>query len=112
MRNNKPIIIGTGGATVLFTIYFGILTLVNSFTYALEQFLDLWFWISLLAIGFGFQLGLYFYIRFGVRKKLAGATVEIAVSKHSRMEVINHDREGYGPGLSHGDRQRHCCRTG
>ncbi|GFP26845.1 hypothetical protein HKBW3S43_00875 [Candidatus Hakubella thermalkaliphila] len=80
MRNNKPIIIGAIGATGLLIIYFGILTWVNSFSHALEQFSEMWYWISILVVGFGIQLGLYSYIRFSIRKKVTGATAEVAAA--------------------------------
>lgn len=80
MRKNKPIIIGAIGATGLLIIYFGILTWANSLSHALEQFSQMWYWISILVVGFGIQLGLYSYIRFNIRKKVTGATAEVAAA--------------------------------
>ncbi|MGQ9629077.1 MAG: hypothetical protein ACUVXI_02025 [bacterium] len=80
MRNNKPIIFGVGGAMGLLIIYFGVLTLVNSFGHALEQLSGMWYWILILVIGFGVQLGLYSYIRFNIRKKVVGTTAEVATT--------------------------------
>lgn len=80
MRKNKPIIIGAIGATGLLIIYFGILTWANSLSHALEQFSEMWYWISILVIGFGIQLGLYSYIRFNIRKKVTGVTAEVTAA--------------------------------
>ncbi len=80
MRKNKPIIIGVSGAIGLLTLYFGIVTLANSFSHALEQFSGMWYWITLLVIGFGTQIGLYSYARSGLREKVKGAKAEVAAT--------------------------------
>jgi hypothetical protein len=43
--------------------YFGILSGANSLGHAVEQFLLMWPWFSVLVVGFGVQTGLYTYIR-------------------------------------------------
>ncbi|MFQ6079712.1 MAG: hypothetical protein ACE5NJ_11350, partial [Thermodesulfobacteriota bacterium] len=43
--------------------YFGILTVANSLGHAVDQFLLMWPWFSVLVVGFGVQTGLYAYIR-------------------------------------------------
>ncbi len=80
MRKNRPIIIGVSGSTGLLIIYFGILAWVNSFSHALQQFSQMWYWILILVTGFGIQLGLYSYVRFNIRKKASGATAEIVAA--------------------------------
>jgi len=80
MRKNRPIIVGVSGSIGLLIIYFGILAWVNSFSHALEQFSQMWYWILILVTGFGIQLGLYSYVRFNIRKKATGATAEIAAA--------------------------------
>ncbi len=80
MRKNRPIIVGASGSIGLLIIYFGILAWVNSLSHALEQFLQMWYWILILVTGFGIQLGLYSYVRFNIRKKATGATAEIAAA--------------------------------
>ncbi len=80
MRKNKPMVVGVIGAIGLLIIYFGILTWVNSLSHALEQFSQMWYWILVLVIGFGIQLGLYSYIRSNIGKKVTGATAEVATA--------------------------------
>ena len=80
MRKHRPIIIGVSGAIGLLTLYFGIVTLANSFSHALEQFSEMWYWITLLVIGFGVQIGLYSYARSGLREKVKGAKAEVAAT--------------------------------
>ncbi|GFP19971.1 hypothetical protein HKBW3S03_01475 [Candidatus Hakubella thermalkaliphila] len=100
MRNNKPIIIGAIGATGLLIIYFGILTWVNSFSHALEQFSQMWYWISILVVGFGIQLGLYSYIRFGVTAKTRfWANLPSDLDSPDRAKYTNFDLFAVTPDL-------------
>lgn len=80
MHKNKPIIIGVIGVAGLLIVYFGILTWAVSLRHALEVFAGIWYWIIILAIGFGIQLGLYSYIRINIRKKGAAETAEVATA--------------------------------
>lgn len=78
----RPIIFGVLGGVSLLGIYFGILSWANSFTHAIEQFINLWYWISLLVVGFGIQMGLFTYIRGFSRIKAMtpGATSTMATA--------------------------------
>ncbi len=79
----KSIIIGFLGSSILLVVYFEILTLANSFNHAIEEFTRMWYWILLLVLGFGIQLGLYYYIRasFHERKiSAAGGTTSVATA--------------------------------
>src|SRR3989338_8025459 len=77
----QSIACGLSGALFLFFLYFLILTLANSFSHAIEQFRLFWYWLVILAIGFGLQTGLYAYIRLKIReKKVKSAAKEMAVS--------------------------------
>lgn len=80
-ETKKSILWGIGGGIILLTLYFLILSLTQSFSHALEQFLDLWYLILPLVIGFGLQVFLYSYIRYQVQgKNLKAATGELAAS--------------------------------
>ena len=77
----KPIIFGILGGLSLLSIYFIILSLANSFSHAIEQFVDFWYWIILLVIGFGIQVGLYTFIRASLKaKQMASATAEVTTA--------------------------------
>lgn len=80
MKKFKPIIIGVSGTVGLMAIYFGILTLANSFSHALEQLMIMWYWFLLLSIGFGVQLGLYSYIKLVKKSNMTAATAEITAT--------------------------------
>lgn len=80
-KNFRHFFWGTTAGIALLLIYFAILTIANSFAHAVYQFLDFWPWISLLVIGFGVQVGLYSFVRTGLKERSAkGATAEIAAA--------------------------------
>lgn len=80
----KPVIFGFGGGFLLFGFYFLFLTLANSFSHAVSQFSQLWYWILALILGFGVQVGLYVYIRYQINElrnsKKAGGVVAATAS--------------------------------
>ena len=79
-KNKKSIIFGLIGSLSLLLIYFLILIILNSFSHAIEQFVDMWYFILILVIGFGIQIGLYSYIKMSIHEKIKGATAEVATS--------------------------------
>ena len=58
-----PFISGMAGAAILQAVYFTVLSLLNSPTYAWQQFIRLSPWMVPLVAGFGVQVGIYFYMR-------------------------------------------------
>jgi Cu+-exporting ATPase len=55
--------IGLLALAALLGVYFGLLTLVSGWAFALEQFALFWPYIVALAGGFGVQVGLFVYLR-------------------------------------------------
>ena len=79
--NNRPVSFGTLGVGVLLVIFFGIVTLANgSIGSAFQEFKRIWYWIFILASGFGFQLGLFTYLKQRIAERTIGATAEVAAS--------------------------------
>ena len=77
-----PALWGVIAGLSLLSIYFLILTVANSFGHAIEQFREMWYWISILVLGFGLQAALYTHIR-GVlkaRKESGVATSSVAAA--------------------------------
>lgn len=70
MKTKKFFIIGVAGSLGLLVLYFAVLTLANSFSHAISQFSQFWYWILILAAGFGTQVGLYTFIK--TRQKVSG----------------------------------------
>jgi len=60
---SKPIQFGTGALVLLLVIYFGVVGIISGMNFALEQFVEFWYFIVPLAMGFGIQVGLYTYLK-------------------------------------------------
>ena len=63
IRDYKPLFFGILGFFFLLGLYFFIMILFNPFSIALGQFYSMWYWFILLAAGFGFQIGLFAFVR-------------------------------------------------
>ena len=56
----------------LLSVYFLILTLVSGWKFTWEQFTQFWYYILLLALGFGVQFSLYSYLKGIVKQQATG----------------------------------------
>ena len=69
-------VLGSGG---LLAFYFLVLTAVSGREFAISQFLEFWYFVVSLAIGFGIQIGLYSYLRSAVRgMDMSGRVVAVS----------------------------------
>ncbi len=59
----KSALYGIFASGLLLSVYFVVLTLVSGWNFAQNQFLDFWYFIVSLALGFGIQIGLYMYLK-------------------------------------------------
>jgi Cu+-exporting ATPase len=59
----KPLTAGAAASSALLAIYFGVLALVSGWSFTLSQFAEFWPYIVTLALGFGTQVGLYYYLK-------------------------------------------------
>ena len=104
----RPYFWGIVSGSLLFLIYALILTLSNSPSHAVEEFLLYWYWIIPLILGFGLQAGLYTYIRHSMkaraRKGVASASMATAggISTTSMIACCAHHVTDFLPlvGLS------------
>ncbi len=80
MKRYKPIIRGSLASLSLLSIYFIILTWANSLEHAIGQFIEMWYWILILSIGFGLQIGLYYHIKAQLQKKMLESKAELAAT--------------------------------
>ena len=65
----KPVLYGFTAVVVLLIVYFAVLTLVSGWNFALSQFSSFWYFIIILAAGFGIQVGLYAYLRNAIKNQ-------------------------------------------
>ncbi len=71
----KHHIIGIIASFALIGLYFLIMMLLAPFNLVLLQFKEMWYWILLLAIGFGIQIGMFTFVRTYVKNNSATKTV-------------------------------------
>lgn len=67
----KNIVKGIAGSFFLFLFYLVIMTVTNSFSYALTEFVELAYLMVPLIILFGIQIALFFYMREKAKEKIA-----------------------------------------
>lgn len=72
----RIILVGLGAGLLLLTFYFGILTISQGVSHAIEQSAKLWYWLLALTLGFGVQAGLFDFIKRSLKKqRIATASV-------------------------------------
>jgi Cu+-exporting ATPase len=70
---------GLTGALVLLGIYFGVVSVISGWSFAVTQFSSFWYYITSLAVGFGIQIGLYSYLKRAIHRQ-DGSGKTLAVS--------------------------------
>src|SRR3990172_9538370 len=80
MSLRRHVIIGIGAGILLLMLYAGVITLAQGAQHMLEQTARLWYWLAILATGFGIQVGLFSFIRQALRERTASATAAVAAS--------------------------------
>jgi Cu+-exporting ATPase len=69
---------GLTATILLFGIYFGLITLISGWSFALDQFSRFWYFIIALALGFGVQVGFYFYLKDAVHRNASRGLVAVS----------------------------------
>ena len=80
MKKNLSLLTGLVAALLLPAVYLTIISLLNTFAYAVSEFGKAWYWISALSVGFGIQIGLFSFIRHAAKAKTAALTAEVTAS--------------------------------
>lgn len=75
----RSVLKGLVGALVLLGIYFGVVSLISGWSFAVTQFSSFWYYITSLAAGFGIQIGLYSYLKRVIHRQ-DGSGKALAVS--------------------------------
>ena len=76
---NTPIAYGVASSSLLLAVYFLLLTLVSGWEFTLDQFMQYWYFVVALAVGFGVQIAMYLRLRH-VTFHGAGSGKVVAVS--------------------------------
>lgn len=74
---------------LLLGAYFSVLTLVSGWKFTVEQFYEFWFYVVLLAGGFGLQVALYMRLRELLLPKDGSRTVMAASGTTSTAAMIS-----------------------
>lgn len=81
------------GALILLAVYFGLVSAISGWDFAIRQFSVFWYFIVSLAAGFGAQVGLYSYLKDTVRLgrvvAVSGTTSTIAMVSCCAHYLIN-----------------------
>lgn len=59
----KSIAYGILASSILLEVYFSTLSLISGWDFAQNQFATYWYFVVSLSVGFGIQVGLYFYLK-------------------------------------------------
>ncbi|MGE5619188.1 MAG: heavy-metal-associated domain-containing protein [Sphingomonadaceae bacterium] len=65
----RPAMYGAAGSALLVALYLGLVTLAQGFEHAAELLSQDWYFVLAIALGFGVQLDLFFYMRRALHKK-------------------------------------------
>lgn len=80
---------GLLGMLALLAIYFGAVALISGWDFALSQFSSFWYFILLLAGGFGMQVGLYVYLRQKITQLKASSRMLAVTGTTSTAAMIS-----------------------
>jgi len=75
--------------TLLMAIYFGLLALLSGWQFTWDQFLQYWFFIVPLGLGFGVQVALYFQLRQWVLQSKDAGKVMAASGTTSATAMVS-----------------------
>lgn len=86
-RYSKPFLVGVLGMAGLIAVYILIVfAATRDMGHVIEQFLEFRYWISALVLGFGIQMGLFWYIRSGMH--LAGSASTTAMATGASTSTV------------------------
>ena len=99
-NNGKYTLIGLLGSALLLAFYFIIASLLGGVSFALDNFIKLWYWMIPLVVGFGIQIGMFFYIKGEMHKKATGtAAASTGASATSMVACCAHHIADIAPFL-------------
>lgn len=91
---------GLIGSLLLLLFYFIVSSLLGGFQFAIDNFIKLWYWMIPLVVGFGIQIGMFFYIKDEMHKKATGsAMASTGVSATSMVACCAHHIADIAPFL-------------
>lgn len=99
-NNDKYVLIGLSASGILFAFYIIVASLLGGVSFALDNFAKMWYWMIPLIIGFGIQIGLFFYVKNEMHKKAtAQAAASTGISTTSMIACCAHHIADIAPFL-------------
>ena len=97
---DRNILIGLAASGSLLAFYFMVSSLLGGFQFALDNFMQLWYWMVPLIVGFGIQTGMFFYAKDEMHKKaIAEAAASTGISATSMVACCAHHIADIAPFL-------------
>jgi len=97
---DKFVLKGLAASALLLAFYFIVASLLGGISFALDNFVKLWYWMIPLVIGFGVQIGMFFYVKDEMHKKAtAQAAASTGVSATSMVACCAHHIADIAPFL-------------
>lgn len=85
----QPLAFGLSAAGLILLVYFVIVGLISGLDFAVGQFLQFWYFLLALAIGFAVQVGLYTYLRQVVARHHASGGMVVASGATSTLAMVS-----------------------
>lgn len=99
-NNDKYVLTGLGASGLLLAFYVIVASLLGGFSFALDNFVKLWYWMIPLVVGFGIQIGMFFYVKGEMHKKAtAQAAASSGISTTSMVACCAHHIADIAPFL-------------
>ncbi|MBI1936470.1 hypothetical protein HYS31_08640 [Candidatus Woesearchaeota archaeon] len=99
-NNDKYVIKGLLGSAALLAFYFIVASLLGGVSFAVDNFVKLWYWMVPLVIGFGIQIGMFFYVKEQMHAKAMGqAAASTGMSATSMVACCAHHIADVAPFL-------------
>ncbi|MBI2100980.1 hypothetical protein HYT53_00020 [Candidatus Woesearchaeota archaeon] len=99
-ENDKYVLIGLGASGLLLAFYLIVASLLGGVSFALDNFVKLWYWMIPLVVGFGVQIGMFFYVKSEMHKKATGtAAASTGASATSMVACCAHHIADIAPFL-------------
>ncbi|MEK6983927.1 MAG: hypothetical protein AABX33_05115 [Nanoarchaeota archaeon] len=97
---DKYTVVGLLAGTVLLIFYFTVASLLGGVSFAVDNFVKLWYWMIPLIVGFGIQMAMFFYIKGEMhRKASAEAAASAGISATSMVACCAHHVADIAPFL-------------
>jgi len=97
---DKYVVKGLIASSSLLAFYLIVSSLLGGFSFAIENFVRLWYWMIPLVVGFGIQIGMFFYVKDAMHAKAAGqAAASTGISAGSMVACCAHHIADIAPFL-------------